>query len=139
MLSLGEWRSEIDDFHFNCLVGRSSIPILTPGGNKNGLIYLQLNPSSPLCIQILIPISISILIPVMNQMVQRIWSFRFLFQSILISISITNQTLPWSNRMEVAFQMLWSRVQHLLTHIDQQVISSHSFDSNLIYFIMLNS
>ena len=52
----------IDDFHSNYLVGKSSIPIPILRWNGNGLMYIELNPYSPLWIQIsiLIPISISI-------------------------------------------------------------------------------
>ena len=55
-----EWGSEIGmgDFHFNCLVGKSPIPILIAGWNENGSIYIELNPYSPLHIQIFIPILI---------------------------------------------------------------------------------
>ena len=110
---LGEWRFgmkiRMGDFHSSCLV-RESLPILIPGWNRNDLIYLKLNPYSPLWIQIFIPIPI----PVTNQMLRRIWPFRFRFRfhaipisipisiPIFIPISVSNQTPPEIRVLEVS-------------------------------------
>ena len=85
-----EWRSgigiKISDSHSNSLVGRSPILIPISRWNRNGSIYIGLNPYSSLWIQIFILISISI--PITNQTLRRIWSFRFRFQAIPIFIPI---------------------------------------------------
>lgn len=73
----------MDDFHSNHLVGESPIPILIrvewewsipPKSNSNSSLRIQISSQ------------IKILILVMNQILQRIWSLWFPFQSISILI-----------------------------------------------------
>ena len=58
----------MNDSYSNRSVEESPIPILILESNRNGPIYIELNPYSLLWIQIFIPI----LIPLTNQVLQRI-------------------------------------------------------------------
>ena len=89
---------EMGDSHSNHSIRGSLISISISGWNGNSSIYIELNSYSPLWIQIFIPILI--LISVTNQILWRIWLFRFRFQVILISIPIL---IPIANQKSLDF------------------------------------
>ena len=122
------------DSHSNRLVGRSPIPISISISewNRNGSIYIELNPYSSLWIQFFI----SIPIPVTNQILWRIWPFRFRFQaipiSILILVLVTNQTSP-KNRTTLQSD----KMARNLFKISKEIDASETLMLSLIRLLMM--